>query len=497
MILTCEQMRLSEERLFASGVEVEPLMDRAGKGVADVVSQFCPLPGHAHVFVGKGHNGGDALVAAGHLRERGWMVGLHLVEEDPGQLSALTAKKLAQFREREQEISPPLSHGFEGQIVIDGLLGIGAVGPLRGVYTAQACEINRIRSEMHALTFAIDIPTGLDGDSGVPVENAVVADVTVTMAQVKTGLIADSAINHVGRLAVVPLDEISPIDGDSLAEVLVPRFLGEKLAQRKYDSHKTMVGRVGVIAGSRGFTGAAQLCAEGALRAGAGLVTLFAEESIYAVLASAAIPEVMVKPVADYRAVAGENLDVIAIGPGLGQARSAEVVDLVREDSRPMVVDADALNSLAAAGVEDVLKDSAGPRLLTPHPGEMARLWPKIRGDRRRTAEETTSRVPGVTLLLKGARTVIAAADRPTAFNTTGHPGMASGGMGDVLTGVCAGLMGQGISGYDAACLGAWLSGRGAELAICEGGGSVESVSAVDVLLSLGSAFQELRRGCY
>lgn len=494
-------MRRSEEHLFATGVEAEPLMDRAGLGAADVVCQFFPSPGRALLFVGRGNNGGDALVAGRHLLERGWEVEVKRVSERDA-LSPLAEKKLREFDEARKGITATRARASRPGpfVLVDGLLGIGASGPLRGAIGECAAELNRIRIDEHAVTVAVDIPTGVDGDTGAHVEGAVVADITVTMARVKAGLVADAALNHVGRIAVVPLDEIVPVEGDENAEVLEPRFLRGRLGRRDFDTHKSMAGRVGVVAGSRGFTGAALMCARGAARAGAGLVTLYALKSVYPILAAAAAaaaPEIMVKPVESYRVLGDDNLDALAIGPGLGLERSAELLELITRDSRPAVVDADALNALAGAGVAMVLGDCAGPRLLTPHPGEMARLWPDHPGDRRETAERFVKDHP-VTLLLKGARTVIAAAGRPVAFNPTGHPGMASGGMGDVLTGICAGLLGQGIDGYDAACLGSWLLGRSAELAVTGGGNaSVESTVAGDVLEHLGGAFTDLRRGCY
>ncbi|MFV1995031.1 MAG: NAD(P)H-hydrate dehydratase, partial [Verrucomicrobiales bacterium] len=174
-----------------------------------------------------------------------------------------------------------------------------------------------------------------------------------------------------------------------------------------------------------------------------------------------------------------------------------EIVRLVADDPRPMVVDADALNAVAQAGPETILCGARGPRLLTPHPGEMARLWPENPLPRR-SAAAAFAAAHGVTLLWKGARTLIACEGRPLAYNSTGHPGMASGGMGDVLTGVLAGLLAPGkLDCAEAARLGAWLCGRAAERAVSRGGCSPESTVASDVLAHLGGAFTDLRRGCF
>src|SRR5438034_1521320 len=197
----------------------------------------------------------------------------------------------------------------------------------------------------------------------------------------------------------------------------------------------------------------------------------------------------MVKRVKLYRDLLKEKIDIWALGPGLGKSRAAEILELIEKAKQPMVVDADGLNILADK--MSALKRCKGERLLTPHPGEMRRLFPCKKETRAKTATKFCNRFP-VALLLKGSRTVVAERDRPLTYNTTGNPGMASGGMGDVLTGVCAGLAGQGLSLYDAARLGAWVCGRAAEIAIFRGGASEESLLASDVLDHLGDAFNEL-----
>ena len=228
----------------------------------------------------------------------------------------------------------------------------------------------------------------------------------------------------------------------------------------------------------------------GALRAGAGLVEVFVPENIYAIVASAAPVEAMVKPMRKYRDLLQENIDIWALGPGLGKSHATEILHLVRHAEQPMVVDADGLTTLARD--IDILKGCRGPRLLTPHPGEMARLFNVGKMSRAGVARNFCDKFP-VTLLLKGSRTIVCEHGQPLSYNTTGNPGMASGGMGDVLTGVCAGLVGQKLSIYDAARLGAWVCGRAAEIAIFNNGASEESLLATDVLTHLGQAFNELR----
>jgi len=215
---------------------------------------------------------------------------------------------------------------------------------------------------------------------------------------------------------------------------------------------------------------------------------LYVPEEIYSLAVTKVTPEIMVKPTTDYRSVLDDRLDALGLGPGLGSARRQEILEIVTQFAGPMVVDADALNALSTAVAE--LKNCAGPRLLTPHPGEMSRLWSTSGKSRIEIVGEFTTTYP-VTLLLKGARTLIAQTGRPAAYNSTGSPGLATGGSGDVLTGVCAAFLARRISPYDAGRLGAWLCGRAAELAANHF--SEESMLPSDLFEYFGPVFRELR----
>jgi hydroxyethylthiazole kinase-like uncharacterized protein yjeF len=484
-ILTSAQMREAEQAAFARGVAVEALMDEAGAGVARTVRQFFPEPGTCIVFAGKGHNGGDALVAAEHLQRAGWKIDIRLPfkEED---CSELTRKKLQALRKQEsgRRLSAPT-------IVLDGLLGLGATHLLREPIRTAARAINQLRGERGAFVFAVDLPTGLNADSGeTDPDDCVAADFTVTIGYAKHGLVADSVVDLVGRIQVVPLPDLVHDATTPKAVAATPDALRPLLPRRKFSAYKNQFGRIGIVAGSKGFVGAALMTTHGALRAGAGLVDVFVPENIYPIVAAAAPVEAMVKPVRRYRDLLDEKIDIWALGPGLGEAHAVEIQELIRRAGQPMVVDADGLNILARK--IDILPQCAGPRLLTPHPGEMARLFEIGKMSRAGVARNFTDKFP-VTLLLKGSRTVVCERDKPISYNTTGNPGMASGGMGDVLTGVCAGLLGQKLSIYDAARLGAWACGRAAEMSIFNGNASEESLLASDVLAHLGAAFKEMR----
>lgn len=497
MVLTCLQMQNAEKSAFESGVTAARLMEEAGCGIARALQQFFPRPGSVVLYLGSGNNAGDALAAASHLHRAGWAIYTRLTcpVENFKELPA------GYWRELADKViildSPAPIAAMRGQIVLmDGIVGIGARVPLQGALAAAAMEMNDLRRHRHACTVALDLPSGLDPEIGVPAGPCVQADLTITMAYAKTSLLTDSATAVVGRLAIVPLPDLTVTAFDNTDQVLTPPLLLPFLPRRSFDYHKGQAGRVGVIAGSPGYLGAAVLCASGALRGGAGLVTLYVKEKIYPLVAPQVPEAIMVKVVKHYQEVLNDPLDAVAMGSGLGFDYQEEILQLMSGIQVPAVVDADALTMLARTGLEPLLLNPAS-KLLTPHPGEMARLlqsmpeWSAL--SRREQVVHFTTRYPHVVLLLKGARTVIGAAQQPVSYNSTGHPGMATGGMGDVLTGICAALSAQGVALYPAACMGAWLSGRASELALSHGHHSQESLSADEALHYLGMAFEDLK----
>jgi NAD(P)H-hydrate epimerase len=482
-------MRAAEEAAFARGVEIETLMNQAGAGVAGAVRKFFPNPGKCIVFAGKGHNGGDALVAAECLKRWGWKIDIRLPFPE-AECGELTRKKLGALRD-----APPNSGAAAEStgctVILDGLLGLGTQSLLREPIRTATREINQLRAERNAFVFAVDLPTGLNGDSGEIDPDCVVADCTVTIGFAKHGLIVDPALDFTGRIEVVPLVDLVPGEGAPNEILATAPSLATLLPRRKFSAYKNQFGRIGVVAGSKGFVGAALLTAQGALRSGAGLVEIFVPEEIYSIVASAAPIEAMVKPVRSYRDLLDEEkIDVWAVGPGLGKAQASHLLRFIERAEKPMVVDADGLNILAEK--IGVLEHCQGKRLLTPHPGEMERLIHPGKMTRAWIARNVCEQLP-VTLLFKGSRTIVCEQNRPLSYNNTGNPGMATGGMGDVLTGVCAGLAGQGLPFYDAARVGAWLCGRAAEISIFNANASEESLLPRDVLDNLGRAFRDLR----
>jgi hydroxyethylthiazole kinase-like uncharacterized protein yjeF len=489
VILTAAQMQALEQRAFAEGIDQEGLMDVAGIGIARQIPRQETHPGICILYLGKGNNAGDALVVGSVLQNAGWSVQARF-SDAPENLGPLPRKKLRSFG------SPP--RRFHGDvatlskslpvILVDGILGIGSRPGLKPELKAMTREMNQLRSSLRAMAYAVDVPTGVTEEGVDP--DAVVADITVTVGFPKQCLFRDDATNFVGKIQGVLLDALTERavydnSRDRFADV---HELSGLLPRRKFDSHKGDFGRIGIVAGSLGFVGAGVLCSQSAVRGGGGLVTLYTNaDDSYPLLAVKAAPEVMVKPVHDYREVLDDRLTAIAIGPGLGTSHETSVLEIVRDFEGPMVVDADALNIVSHQ--VDTLAKLSGPRLLTPHPGEMKRLWPREASSRTEIVRAFTNQFE-VTLLLKGARTLVGQKGKPLSYNSTGTPGMATGGSGDVLTGVCSALLGQHLEAYDAARVGAWLCGRAAELALETE--SEESLLPSDSLRYLGQAFKEL-----
>lgn len=479
-MLSVAQMREAEKAALARGITADALMDEAGGGVARFIQKMFPQPSRCLVFAGKGNNGGDAVVAGTALKRAGWHVEIHLTGDSAGEL---LKKKLAAFRVAAATERPASS----ALIVIDGLLGIGSKPPLRDPVRGACRAINSLRRDLNAFVFALDLPSGLDADNGDADADAVVADFTVTIGAAKRGLLIDDAINFVGRLEVVALGDLRFDVADEV--VATPASLRALLPRRKFSSYKNEFGRVGVVAGSRGLVGAAAMCARGALRGGAGLVEVFVPEEIYSLVVAIAPPEAMVKPIQSYAELREVEVDAWAIGPGLGQEHAKELRAFLRKLDKPTVLDADALN-IVSADVH-LLEKIKAPLLLTPHPGEIKRLGGAMKKSRAKIARKFVSDYP-VTLLLKGSRTIVAEG-RELSYNTAGNPGMATGGMGDLLTGVCAALLGQKLSPYDAARVGAWVCGRAAEIALFNGGASEQSLLPSDLAETLGRAFRDLQ----
>lgn len=438
-------MRELDRRAIAAGTSQEELMERAGFAVAKACIPFLKRRDarSAILVAGKGNNGGDALVAARHLEAAGCSPTLIRVEEHwPCELPA------------------------DAAVIVDGLLGIGLTGEPREPYASAIHAIN----DSGLPVVAIDVPSGL----GTSI--CVRADVTVAM-----GLPKIDSLRHPDEAGRIEVADIGV--GDDVAsdiELITTRDI--VLPARRRSAHKGDFGHLLIIAGSEGYTGAPVLCAHAAARSGAGLVTLAVPKEIYPIVAGRCPPEVMPRPLT-------ENFppfDALAIGPGMGQKPETQklIWKLLSSSAVPTVVDADALNALAQ--MPAAIKKLPGPMVLTPHPGEMARLIGKKVEDRWEVARQFVGEF-GHVLVLKGTGTVVTSDPGKLWINSTGNPGMAKGGMGDALTGIIGALLAQGVSPLEAAKAGVFLHGRAGDIAAERHGEA--SMLATDLIEALGLAW--------
>ena len=470
-----------EEQAAAAGKPAALLMESAGLAVANAVREHI---GGARarrivVLIGPGNNGGDGLVAARHLYEFGEDVFVYLMTPRPQ-----PDPHLESLRQRDVEVVEASDPGSQGRfeealsradVVIDAVLGSGRLRPLEG---AIAAAFERLKGRRAPL-FSIDLPTGVDADAGTVDPHASGADVTFALGFSKVGIHTLPGSSYAGAVEVLDIG-LEPNAGDLLSiELLTPDWAQGRLPARPASSNKGTFGRVMVVAGSRNLVGAATLCCLGALRAGAGLVTLAAIDAVRAATATR-LPEVTYLPLPeDEGGIAEASGSIIAaetprysaliIGPGLGQGPGAAAVVrglLALPDIAdiPVVVDADALNALARwKGWESQIKARA---VLTPHPGELSRLTgesvPDLQGERLEAARRYAKAWNQV-VVLKGAHTIISNERGYALVSPFATASLAAAGTGDVLAGVIAGLVAQGVERWDAAALGVYLHGAAAE----------------------------------
>lgn len=452
-LFTAAQVREIDARLIAAGTPGFELMQRAAHAGWRALRRCWPQADALTVLAGCGNNAGDGYLIAALAQRAGWTVKVFAVG-DPQRLQGDAASALVEARNAGVVIEA-WSEALPLQgVLVDALLGTGLSGEMREPYAAAIAAMNA--SGLPVL--AVDLPSGLCADTGNVLDCAVRAGLTVSFIGLKLGLFTGEAPAYVGKLMFDDLQADAAIieqvraDVVRLCEANLP-----KLAARAPTAHKGSFGQVLVIGGDLGTGGAALLSAEAALRSGAGMVTLATRpEHVTASLVRR--PEIMCSGVeSTYGLTAlAQRADVLVIGPGLGQAPwGRSLLSLAAQCPVPQVWDADALNLLADAGVE-------GPAdgLLTPHPGEAARLLQcttaEVQADRPHAARELARRY-GCTVVLKGAGSLIAAADGRLALCSRGHPAMASAGLGDVLAGVAGALLAQGLGSFEAACLAVWL----------------------------------------
>ena len=495
-LVTAAQMRELDRRTIELGTPGLTLMERAGAGIARAVSARFRAACRRGLLVlaGRGNNGGDGFVVARLLTRRGVRCTVVLLgrrEELAGDARS-NADRWAKARGRLIEL-PELDAAAEkvlarelarAGVVLDAVFGTGLARPVEGT-AARAIELvnaaaagtpasaatSRGRGKRSALppsVVAIDVPSGLDADGGVPLGVAVRAHLTVTLGAMKPGLVLPAARPWIGALELVEIG----LAEDAFAAVAPFGTCGDTatlaplVPRRDTAAHKGSNGHLLIVAGAPGKTGAAVLCGRAALRGGAGLVTVACPPEALPTIA-AGLPEIMTDAAGRFVAAEWrgrlEGRDALVVGPGLGTG--ADTVDLVRwlvaSVQSPMVLDADGLNAIA--GDVGVLRDAAGPRVLTPHPGEMARLTGLATGAvqaKRIEHARALARDTGAVVVLKGSGTVVAAPDGRWSINLSGGPLLGTGGTGDVLAGLAGSLLAQGLAPYDAARLAVFLHGR-------------------------------------
>ncbi|GAP67424.1 hypothetical protein MBSD_n2748 [Mizugakiibacter sediminis] len=460
-LYTAAQARALDRDAARFGVGSHDLMQRAGWAAFAALRRRWPEAVRIGVLCGPGNNGGDGFVLARLALEAGMAVRV-LAPASPARGDAAQAR--AALLEAGGRIEPWSEALPPADVYVDALYGIGLDRAPEG----EAAALIEALNAGGAPVLALDVPSGLDADSGHAPGAAVRAAATVGFVAWKRGLFTGQAADHCGALELATLDL-----PDALYAAHAPdaRLLtAEALPPRARGGHKGDYGRVLVIGGDHGMGGAARLAGEAALRVGAGLVEIATRaEHVAPILA--ARPELMPRAVDGPQALqaACERADVIALGPGLGQGAWGHALWLTAllDAQRPLVLDADALNLLARE--PRALRDAA---VLTPHPGEAARLLgcevAAVQRDRYAAARTLAQRYAAV-VVLKGAGTLVASPSGDVAVCRWGNPGMASGGMGDVLTGVIAALMAQGQAPWPAACLGVGLHARAGDLAAAAG----------------------------
>ena len=512
-IVTAHQMReLDRRTIHEAGVPGKTLMERAGAGVVSAMEDtFGALKGKTvTIFCGKGNNGGDGFVVARLLRQKRCAVQVCLLgrTNDLKGDAKLMYQRFVRGAGRAKVLSTPAPDHVhrlirDSHVLVDALLGTGTSSPVTGPYLEAIQAMNASEASI----VAVDLPSGIDADTGDTLGTAVEADLTVTLGNPKLGLFLGAGIDHAGRVHCVDIGIPNQYVEDLRLpiEMLTPATIRPWLPKRQASSHKGTFGHAGIIAGSSGKSGAAALAAKAALRAGAGLVTVGTPSSVEASVTSG-IPEVMTLPLPETTAhtlsrdalpllqTFLQSRSAIGMGPGLStQTETAEVVRaLIDRCDRPLVIDADALNALA--GHTNLLRSRPISPILTPHPGEMARLLGEstaatVNRNRLGIAQDF-SRTHSSVVVLKGARTIVAHPQGATSISPTGNPGMATAGTGDVLTGILTGLLAQGVSPWEAAQSGVFLHGLAGDLAARVYG--YPSLMAGDLLAYLPQAITQV-----
>lgn len=518
-IVTADQVKEIENQAVNLGVSLEMLMENAGNAVAAQVKQVLhsAVGKRVLVLVGPGNNGGDGLVAARYLHDWGAKVNICLCASRAQNDKNL---KLA------MQCGIPIIHAYEGKtiadlrasissadVIIDALFGIGKIRPIEGIFKEVLQNVSMVKgTKSKPVLVAVDLPSGLNSDTGEVDPNCLSCDITVTFGYPKIGLFSFPGAEKVGKLVIADIGIPQDLAQDVDVELITERWVKETLPQRPLNAHKGSFGKVLVIAGSVNYIGAAYLACMGAARVGAGLVTLATATSLHPILASK-LTEITYIPLPEAKTgVIGSqaistlqlelsNYDVLLLGCGLGQhPDTVEFVKSLLTDSSQLsdvsclILDADAVNALAQ--MPQWWRKLRRDAILTPHPGEMARLLgisTKEVQESRLSITQRSAKEWKKTVVLKGANTIVVAPNGEAKVNNAANPALASAGTGDVLAGAIAGLAAQGLSLFHAAACGVYLHSRAGEI-VAEKLGDA-GVIATDLLPVLPRVIKALREG--
>jgi hydroxyethylthiazole kinase-like uncharacterized protein yjeF len=507
IVTTTEIRNIEKAAIEEYGIPSIVLMENAG---VEVVRQMESIIGNLYnkkvaIFAGTGSNGGDGYVVARHLHNQGAKVKVFLV----GTKAAVAGDAVLNLKiitnmgidvlevANEQDWDKVKIAMTFTDVLVDALLGTGFTGQLRNPINHVVESINKSNKQI----IAIDVPSGVDADNGQVRGRAVKATYTISFSLPKQGLLLYPGASYVGdlRVADIGIPRALLTDSNIQQNLITSSDIGQLCIKRQSDAHKGSCGKILVIAGSRGLSGAAALTADAALRSGAGSVTLGIAAGLHDIM-EAKLTEVMTCPLAEavsgcvgkgaYNEIANLSLgsDVVAIGPGLGRHEDTLSVirQVIKDLEKPLVIDADALYALIDNTA--ILTEAKSMPVLTPHPGEMARLVglsPEEVNQEKVYIARQAAIEWGSIVILKGARTVVAFPDGEVYINVSGNAGMATAGAGDVLTGVIAGLIGQGLSSHEAALAGVYIHGLAGD--IMARGGMIGMIAS-DLIAALPAA---------
>ncbi|MEO8357485.1 MAG: NAD(P)H-hydrate dehydratase [Chloroflexota bacterium] len=535
-LVTVAQMQAIEKEADANGLTYDQMMENAGQGLTDVILGIFEGDVESEVvgLVGNGNNGGDTLVTLAALAAEGWKARAYLVKRKKDDLVKRLLEAGGEVLSGENAFEKLAEAIDTADVLLDGVLGTGIKLPLKKDVAELLAEVNDVLDGMdeQPLVVAVDCPSGVDCDSGQVADEAIAADLTVTMAAVKQGLLKLPAFEYIGELQVLDIglsNDLSSLKNVQ-AEVADADSVTALLPERSLASHKGTFGTALIAAGSINYTGAALLAGEAAYRVGAGLVSMAVPAALHGVLAGqfreatwVLLPHEMgaiSSAAAEVLAKNFEQASALLIGPGFGTEnptkefienllegkfsakKNAQRIGFVHQEAEksaenkskmpPMVIDADGLKLLAK--IKDWYTKIPAPAILTPHPGEMALLTELSKDgvqDSRQEVASQYAKLWGHVVVLKGAFTVIASPDGRATVIPVATPALARAGTGDVLAGLIVGLRAQGLDAYEAAVAGAWIHAQ-AGLYAADDLGTTASVLASDVLNSVSDVLSDL-----